>query len=65
VLSLPEKYKIPVYLFYYEGYKTAEIAKMLGKPESTVRGLLHRGRKILKLELEEEYNEEARIKGGV
>jgi len=65
VLALPEKYKIPIYLFYYEGYKTAEIAKILGKPESTVRGLLHRGRKILKLELEGENYVEARINGGV
>jgi RNA polymerase sigma-70 factor (ECF subfamily) len=53
VVSLHEKYKLPIYLFYYEGYSTAEIAKMLGKHESTIRGRLHRGRKILKIQLEE------------
>lgn len=65
VLEMPEKYRTPIYLFYYEDYKTAEIAKILKKPESTVRGLLHRGRKILKLELEEEYYGKARTDGGV
>jgi len=64
VLALPEKYKIPIYLFYYEGYKTAEIAKMLGKPEVTIRGIMHRGRKLLKLELENNYGQE-RINSGV
>ena len=54
VMGLPEKYKVPIYLHYYEGYKTHEIAKMLDKSESTVRGLLHRGRKMLKIELERE-----------
>jgi len=65
VMALPEKYKIPIYLYYYEGYKTAEIAKILGKPESTVRGLLRRGRNILKLEMEEDYYEKTRVNGSV
>ena len=54
VLSLPENIKLAVYLHYYEGYKTSEIAKMLGKPEPTVRGYLHRGRKSLKIKIESE-----------
>lgn len=29
ILSLPIKYKEVVYLYYYEGYRTPEIAKML------------------------------------
>ncbi|MDR0222005.1 MAG: sigma-70 family RNA polymerase sigma factor [Oscillospiraceae bacterium] len=65
VLAMPDRYKIPIYLFYYEGYKTDEIAKMLGKPASTVRGLLHRGRKILKIEMEEKYNGKERADIGV
>ena len=52
VLALPDRFKIPIYLFYYEGYSTAEIAETMGKHESTVRGYLHRGRKILKIEIE-------------
>jgi len=52
VLNLPPKYKTAVYLYYYEGYKTAEIAKMLGKNESTIRGWLYKSRQLLKLEME-------------
>lgn len=48
VLALPEKYRIAVYLFYYEGYKTGEIAKMLHIPEATVKTRLRRARGTLK-----------------
>lgn len=51
VLSLPAKYKDPVYLHYYEGYSAAEIGKILGKKENTVYSLLSRGRKLLKEKL--------------
>lgn len=56
VMSLPNKYKITVYLFYYEGYSTAEIAAILKKNESTVRSVLHRARKKLKDILKSEYD---------
>jgi len=52
ILSLPSKYKIPIYLYYYEGYSTAEIARILKKNHSTVRSWLHKGRKLLKMEME-------------
>lgn len=52
VMSLPEKYKTTVYLYYYEGYNSREIAKLLGKPESTIRTYLQKAKKILKKELE-------------
>ena len=45
-----------VHLYYYENYKTPEIAKILGKGESTVRSLLSRGREKLKVILKEEYD---------
>ncbi len=48
VMDLPDKYKQVIYLYYYEGYSTSEIAGMLHCPESTVRNQLLRGRKILK-----------------
>ena len=48
ILALPTKYKDVVYLYYYEGYHTAEIANMLHRPESTVRNQLARARKMLK-----------------
>ena len=44
VLSLPPKYKDVVYLYYYEGYQTAEIAEMTGWREGTVRSRLTRAR---------------------
>lgn len=52
VLALPPKYKTPIYLYYYEGYSTVEIARILGRKESTVRSWLHKGRQILKMEME-------------
>lgn len=55
VLDLPQKYKTPVYLHYYEGYTTKEIAVILGKSHSNIRTLMFRARKMLKHVLEEEY----------
>ena len=52
--SLTEKYRIVVYLYYYEEYNIREIASILGKSENTVSSLLQRGRKKLKTELEKE-----------
>lgn len=52
VMELPSKYKTVVYMYYYEGYSTVEIAKILRKNESTIRGYLYTGRKLLKIEME-------------
>lgn len=48
ILSLPPSYKTPVYLYYYEGYSTLEIARYLHCPQATVRTRLSRARKQLK-----------------
>ncbi len=48
VLALPKDYKVLVYLYYYEGYSTPEIARFTGAPQATVRSRLHRARKLLK-----------------
>lgn len=61
VKILPEKYKEVIHLFYYEGYQTAEIAKILGKNEATIRSNLSRGRLMLKQVLKEEFEVEERI----
>lgn len=53
VLSLPEKYREVIYLFYYENYQAKEIARILGKNTNTIFTLLKRGRNILKKKLEE------------
>ena len=51
VLALPDKYKAVIYLHYYEGYKTEEIARILKKKHGTVLAHLSRARQILKREL--------------
>ena len=53
VLALPEQYKDCVYLHYYEGYKTDEIASMTNTPPSTIRNRLSEARKLLKASLDE------------
>ncbi len=58
VLSLPQRYKATLYLYYYEGFDTKEIAKLLTKSPSTVRTHLERGRKYLRTLLEEENDHE-------
>lgn len=52
VMELDERYRVPLYLFYYEGYSIAEIAGMLEQPESTVKTHLRRGRGALRMKLE-------------
>ena len=53
VLNLPVKYKTVVYLYYYEGCNSVQIAKLLKKPESTIRTYLQKAKKLLKQELNE------------
>lgn len=53
ILELPERYRQPLYLFYYEDYSIKEIAKILSLPENTVKTNLARGREALKGKLAE------------
>ena len=48
VLGLPEKYRTVIYLHYYEGYSVAELAKLLHRPENTIKTWLRRGRDALR-----------------
>lgn len=57
LLKLPKKYKLIIYLHYYEGYKTDEIANKLNLNNSTVRSYLLRGRRMLKNIIEEDNSE--------
>ena len=52
VMSLDGKYSLLVYLYYYEGYSTGEIAKMTDTKPSTVQTRLAKARQLLKMELE-------------
>ena len=54
VLKLPEKYRIPIHLFYYEDYSVKQIADILGIPQGTVKIHLKRGREKLKSVLKKE-----------
>lgn len=47
ILSLPEDFKSAVYMYYYEGYTTAEIASQERCAEGTIRSRLSRARKML------------------
>jgi RNA polymerase sigma-70 factor (ECF subfamily) len=49
--SLPEKFRIALYLYYFEELKYEEIAEDLGLPVNTVRTHIRRGKEKLKQEL--------------
>ncbi|MBP3707406.1 MAG: sigma-70 family RNA polymerase sigma factor [Clostridia bacterium] len=55
VQSLPEKYRIVIYLFYYEGYKISEMSKILDINESTLKSQLVKARELLKEKIGEEF----------
>ena len=54
VMSLPAKYRLPLYLYYYEGYAVAEVGELLGLKPSTVQTRLARAREKLRMILTEE-----------
>ena len=53
VMALPPKYRMVIYLRYYENYTTTEIAQLLKISQSTVTTRLSRGRERLKILLKE------------
>lgn len=57
VRKLPDKYRDIIYLYYYEGYSTVEIARMLQMPQATAESRLYRARAKLKLLLEGGWSE--------
>lgn len=56
LMAIPRHYRIPLYLYYYEGYSTEEVGQLLNLPSSTVRTRLQRARNLLRkaLGMEEE-----------
>ena len=54
--KLPQNEREAIHLYYEEGYSTKEIAKLLGRKETTVRSDMMRGRNHLKAILKEEYD---------
>ena len=61
VARLPEKLRIPIHLYYAEGYSTEEIAGLLDIPAATVRTRLRRARNRLKDSLGGDDHEEERL----
>ena len=53
VMALDPKYRVVIYLYYYEQYTVKEIAKLLHISTSNVSTRLFRAREILKKRLEE------------
>ncbi|MCI8516410.1 MAG: sigma-70 family RNA polymerase sigma factor [Hungatella sp.] len=51
VLSLPQKYRDVVYLYYFEEYTALQISRILGKNVNTIYTLLTRSRKMLREKL--------------
>lgn len=54
VSRLPVKYRTVVHLYYYEELSVAEIARVTGQKESTVKSQMHRAREMLRELLGEE-----------
>lgn len=46
--SLQDTYRIPLILYYYNGFSVKEISAVLAEPEGTVKSKLSRGRNLLK-----------------
>lgn len=55
VMELPEKYRLVIHLFYYEGYSVKEIAKIQESTPSSVTTRLQRARELLKTKLGDDY----------
>ena len=54
VMSLPEKYRTVIHLYYYEECAIAEIASLLRTGQGTIKSRLSRGRALLKTMLTED-----------
>lgn len=54
LFSLPPEDRVVIHLYYYEGWSTGEIARMLGQRPGTVRSRLSRARERLRKLLEKE-----------
>ena len=51
VLRLPPKYRVVLYLRYYEDFTTGEIARLLQIPQGTAAARISRGRGLLERQL--------------
>ena len=52
--GLPERLRLPIMLYYLEGFSIGEAARALGIPEGTVKFRLYQARRALRIELDGE-----------
>ena len=55
LMTLPEKFRLVLILYYVEGYRIEDIAKIIGKTKSAVKMRLQKGRKLLEETYRKEY----------
>ena len=55
LMTLPEKFRIVLTLYYLEEYRVDEIARIIGKTPSAVKMRLQKGRKLLEELYRKEY----------
>lgn len=55
LMTLPEKFRIVLILYYVEEYRIEEIAKVIGKTPSAVKMRLQKGRSLLEKVYRKEY----------
>lgn len=55
LMTLPEKFRIVLVLYYVEEYSTEAIAKVIGKSKSAVKMRLQKGRRLLEEIYRKEY----------
>ncbi|WP_348922658.1 sigma-70 family RNA polymerase sigma factor [Enterococcus rotai] len=55
VISLEDKYRLILQLFYYQGFSVIDISELLSMPQGTVKTNLKRGREALRKKLGEDY----------
>ena len=58
VTALSAKYRVVIHLYYFEGYPTEELARLLDVPAATVRTRMARARRLLKNYLTEADQDE-------
>ena len=52
--AMPEKHRLPLVLYYLEGFTVEEVAQTLHVPIGTAKYRLHQARKALRVELDGE-----------
>ena len=53
IQTLPEKFQVPLILFYLSDCPIEQIAAIIKKPPGTVKSRLFKGRKLIKKRLED------------